>query len=91
MKTSIFKQIFAGILAGAALFFFGLFLLRILLVFLIAGAIFRFFIRRRFRRGFAGHRYRFQPVHPGDFNTCNSNGYIIHLRTKKDADIIQLD
>jgi len=56
MKRSIFKPISAGILIGAALFFIPFFLLRVLIVFLIIGALFRLFGRRGFRgrygRGF---------------------------------------
>ena len=58
MIRSIFKSVFIGILAGAALFFAGFILLRIFLFFLIAGAIFRLFMRRRWKR-YAGYRASF--------------------------------
>lgn len=43
MTRSILKPILAGILIGAALFFMPFFLLRVLLVFLIIGGLFRLF------------------------------------------------
>ena len=52
---NIVRPIIAGILIGAVLFFMPFFFVRILLFFLIIGAIFRFFIGRRswgYRRGF---------------------------------------
>ncbi|MBA2762502.1 MAG: hypothetical protein H0U39_11190 [Segetibacter sp.] len=56
MKRSIFKPILAGILIGAALFFIPFFLLRVLIVFLIIGGLFRLFggrgFRGRYNRGF---------------------------------------
>ncbi len=56
MTRSILKPILAGMLIGAALFFMPFFLLRVLLVFLIIGALFRLFggrgIRGRHGRGF---------------------------------------
>ncbi len=56
MKRSIFKPIVAGILIGAALFFIPFFLLRVLIVFLIIGGLFRLFggrgFRGRYNRGF---------------------------------------
>ena len=56
MTTSFFKPILAGILIGAALFFMPFFLLRVLIVFLIIGGLFRLFggrgFRSRYGRGF---------------------------------------
>jgi len=52
---SILKPMIAGILIGAALFFMPFFFVRFILFFLVIGAIFRFFIGRRYwgyRRGF---------------------------------------
>ena len=52
---NIVRPIIAGILIGAALFFVPFFFVRFLLFVLVIGAIFRFFIGRRFRgyrRGF---------------------------------------
>ncbi len=49
MRRSIVKPILAGIFIGAALFFMPFFLLRVLIVFLIVGALFRLFGGRRFR------------------------------------------
>ena len=50
---NILRPIIAGILIGAALFFMPFFFVRILLFFLIIGAIFRLIIGRRFR-GYRG-------------------------------------
>lgn len=55
---NIIKPIIAGILIGAALFFMPFFFVRILLFFLVIGAIFRLFAGRRFRgyrRSFDSH------------------------------------
>ena len=52
----IFKAIIAGALTGAALFFLPFFILRGVLFFLFIGAIIRFAIGRRFRRGGFGRR-----------------------------------
>jgi hypothetical protein len=56
MTRSIFKPIVAGIFIGAALFFIPFFLLRVLVVFLIIGGLFRLFggrgFRGRYGRGF---------------------------------------
>ncbi len=56
MTRSILKPILAGILIGAALFFLPFFLLRVLIVFLIIGGLFRLFggrgFRGRYGRGF---------------------------------------
>ncbi len=56
MTRSILKPILAGILIGAALFFMPFFLLRVLIVFLIIGGLFRLFggrgFRGRYGRGF---------------------------------------
>ncbi len=56
MTRLIFKPILAGILIGAALFFIPFFLLRVLIVFLIIGGLFRLFggrgFRGRYNRGF---------------------------------------
>jgi hypothetical protein len=56
MTGSILKPILAGMLIGAALFFMPFFLLRVLVVFLIIGALFRLFggrgFRGRYGRGF---------------------------------------
>ncbi len=49
MIRSIFKPILAGILVGVALFFIPFFLLRVLIVFLIIGGLFRLFGGRGFR------------------------------------------
>jgi len=85
MKTSFFKPIIAGILIGAALFFFGFFILRVVLAFLIIAAIFRFFIRRSLRRRFGNsYHHRFRHVYHGDDT-------VIHLHRKQNANIIQLD
>lgn len=46
------KPILAGILIGAALFFMPFFVLRVVIVFLIIGALFRLFAGRRFGRGY---------------------------------------
>jgi hypothetical protein len=56
MIRSILKPILAGILIGAALYFMPFFLLRVLVVFLIIGGLFRLFGGRgfqgRYGRGF---------------------------------------
>ena len=81
MKKSIFKPIIAGILTGAVLFMFGFLLLRIVLFFLIIGAIFRFFIKRRFRSNFNGR--------PNSFRSHRYNGMeIINIRDYKTADAV---
>lgn len=49
---NIIRPVIAGILIGAALFFMPFFFVRFILFFLIIGAIFRFFIGRRFRGGY---------------------------------------
>ncbi|MEP7319337.1 MAG: hypothetical protein ABI921_11365 [Panacibacter sp.] len=94
MKKSIFKPILAGILLGAAIFMFGLFLLRALVFFLIVGAIARFFIVRRFRRNFSRYSKfnteafnRMQAVHTYDARKQN----IINLRNREDINIINID
>lgn len=48
----LLKPILAGILIGAALFFMPFFVLRVIVVFLIIGALFRLFGGRRFGRGY---------------------------------------
>lgn len=48
----LLKPILAGILIGAALFFLPFFVLRVVVVFLIIGALFRLFGGRRFGRGY---------------------------------------
>jgi len=48
----LLKPILAGILIGAALFFMPFFVLRVVVVFLIIGAMFRLFRGRRFSRGY---------------------------------------
>lgn len=50
MKNSILKPIVAGVILGAALFFIPFFVLRVAAAVLIAGALFRLFAERRFRR-----------------------------------------
>lgn len=54
MSTSIIKPIIAGIIIGAALFFMPFFVLRVAVVVLIVGLLFRLFGGRRFRRGYGG-------------------------------------
>ncbi len=63
MTTQIFKTVFAGILAGIALFMLPFFLLRAAIFFLLIGAIFRLLGGGRHRRfGHMRHAYahRFQ-------------------------------
>jgi hypothetical protein len=91
MKTSFFRPVIAGILIGAALFFFGFFILRILLMFIVIAAIFRFFIRRSFRRKFGnGYYRRFQHGYRHDEYAYGDDA-VINLRRKENARIIQLD
>lgn len=55
MNAQIIKPVVGGLLIGAALFFLPFFFLKVLLIFLAIGLIFRFFGWRRFRgpRGWA--------------------------------------
>ena len=54
------KQIIAGLLIGAALFFMPFLIIRTLITILIIGLLFRFFTGRRFGRGgFREHRFAF--------------------------------
>lgn len=94
MKKSIFKPILAGILLGAGIFMFGLFLLRTLVFFLIVGAIARFFIVRRFRRNFS----RYSKFNTEAFNTMQAvhiydarKQNIVNLRNREDINIINID
>ena len=94
MKRSIFKPILAGILLGAAIFMFGLFLLRALVFFLIVGAIARFFIVRRFRHNFS----RYSKFNTEAFNRMHAvtiydarKQNIINLRNREDINIINID
>ncbi|QEC67394.1 hypothetical protein FRZ67_08825 [Panacibacter ginsenosidivorans] len=88
MIRSIFKPILIGILAGAALFFFGFFVLRVLLFFFIISAIIRFFVWRRWRRGYSRFS-AYQHMRP----TNMYNDTVIHLRRKNESDpnIISID
>lgn len=54
MNKSIFKPIVFGVLFGALAFLMPFFLLRVLFFFLIVGALFRLFGRRRHRQGWGG-------------------------------------
>lgn len=82
--TSVFKTILGGILAGAVVFFLGLFLLKVVLFFFVIGAIIRFFIKRRIRKAF-----------PNGFQHHFQNNYrhatVIHIRRKQDDNIINID
>jgi len=61
MTKQILKPVLIGILAGAALFMMPFFLLRVLVFFLIMGALFRLFRGSRF---WGGYRHRFAGFHP---------------------------
>ena len=68
MKKSILKTIVAGIILGAGIFYVPFFLLRVLLVFIILGTFFRFFIGRRFGR-------RFNPAITDRIRSMNDEEY----------------
>ncbi|HOZ84845.1 MAG TPA: hypothetical protein PK191_05105 [Niabella sp.] len=51
MKRSILKPILAGVLLGTAIFFIPFFVLRVLVLIIIVGILFRLFGRRRFGSG----------------------------------------
>lgn len=91
MIRSVLKPVLIGIFAGTALFFFGFFLLRILLFFFLIGLIIRFFVWRSWRWGYRG-RYRvFSRPHPGDaYHFCD--GTVIYLRrNESDNNNISID
>lgn len=56
MNTNLLRSILAGVLLGAALFIMPFFLLRVILFFVIVGALVRLFGGGRFRRGRWGRR-----------------------------------
>ena len=64
MNNNLLRSILAGALLGAALFIMPFFLLRVLVFFLIIGALFRLFGGRRFRRGGwgPGRGYGYMPA-----------------------------
>jgi hypothetical protein len=68
---NIIRPIIAGILIGAALFFMPFFFVRILLFFLIIGAIFRLFIGRRFR----GYRRGFDAAFTDNIRSMSDEEY----------------
>jgi len=59
MTTRILRPIFAGIVLGAAVFFFPFFLLRVLLIVLVIGALFTLFRRRGYGRHYRGYYLSF--------------------------------
>ncbi len=72
MTRSILKPILAGILIGAGLYFMPFFLLRVLIVFLIIGALFRLFRGRGFRGRYAGG---FHPVFADKIRNMSDEEY----------------
>ncbi|WP_461043226.1 hypothetical protein [Spirosoma harenae] len=64
MNNNLLRSILAGALLGAALFIMPFFLLRVLVFFLIIGALFRLFGRRRYGRGGwrPGRGYGYMPA-----------------------------
>ncbi|QMW06532.1 hypothetical protein [Spirosoma foliorum] len=64
MNNNLVKSIAAGVLLGAALFIMPFFLIRLVVFFLIIGALFRLFGGRRFRRGGwgQGRGYGYMPA-----------------------------
>lgn len=94
MKRSIFKPIVAGILLGAAIFMFGFFLLRALVFFLLAGALVRFFVVRRFRKNFSRYhsfnKDAFSRMHAVNIYDARKQN-IISLRNREDINVINID
>ena len=91
MTRSIFRYILFGILAGAALFFFGFILLRIFLVVLIVGAIIRFFTWRRWRGGYYSRYHSFHHAYHNDIDSRYSSTVIELSRKHSNNNIISID
>lgn len=73
MKKSMLKKIGAGILTGATAFFLPFLLIRVMVFFLIAGLLFRLFIRRKMGKHFGGHP--FQPAFADKIRNMNEEEY----------------
>jgi len=69
----IIRPVFAGILAGAALFFLPFFILRFFFFFLIIGFVFRFFIGGRGFRG--NYRRSFTPSFTDNIRNMSDEEY----------------
>lgn len=57
MYYSIFRPVLFGVLLGLGIYFIPFFILKVLLFFVIVGALIRFFIFRRIRRFFTGQLF----------------------------------
>ena len=66
------QPILAGILIGAALFFIPFFVLRVVVIFLIIGGLFRLFGGRRFGRGY---RHGFHPAFADNIRNMSDEEY----------------
>ncbi|MFD2936450.1 hypothetical protein [Spirosoma flavum] len=78
MNNTLIKSILAGLLLGAALFVMPFFLVRLVLFFLLIGALFRLFGGGRFRQGWRrGRGYGHMPAFADRIRQMSDDEYTV--------------